>query len=84
MEVKAEQPENTLYPILVTLFPRVTEVKLKQPLNVASPILVTLLGIVMEVNDLQPSKKPSTISHTGSGQLVIFSDNTTDFRLSHP
>jgi hypothetical protein len=45
--VKLLSPAKTLYPILTTALPMVTEVKLVHPLNAYSPILSEL--IVAEV-----------------------------------
>jgi hypothetical protein len=56
MEVRLEQPEKALYPILVTLLGIVMEVRLEQPIKAPPPILVTPLGIVMEGSFEQEAK----------------------------
>ena len=52
IEVKEEQPEKALLPILVTLLGIVTEVKEEQSSKALYPIVVTLLGIIYSVRVL--------------------------------
>ena len=53
MEASREQPENALFPILVTEFGIVTEVRPVQYRKAHSPILVTEFGIVTEMRPVQ-------------------------------
>ena len=46
-EVRAEQPEKTAAPILITELGIITEVRPEQPEKADSPILVTELGITV-------------------------------------
>ena len=48
------QPENTEFPIYVTLSGIIKLIKLLQPLNALSPILVTPLPIITFVSPLHP------------------------------
>ena len=53
MEVKLQQEEKALSPMLVTLLGMVTEVKLVQEEKASCPMLVTLLPIVTVLMELQ-------------------------------
>ena len=46
--VRPEQPENALWPMLVTELGIVTLVRPEQPENAELPMLVTLLGMLTE------------------------------------
>ena len=56
IEVKLLQPSKASSPMLVTLFPIVTDVKPVHPEKARSPMLVTLFGISIEVKPVQPWK----------------------------
>ena len=71
IEVKAIQPANALFPMLVTLFGIVIEVKPVQSANALFPMLVTLFGIVIEVKVRSIRDLPAFITRIMSAMLIL-------------
>ena len=70
IEVKPEQPQNALSPMLVTLLGMVTEVREEQEQKAETPMLVTLFGMVTEVRDEQLKKASSPMLVTLLGMVT--------------
>ena len=71
MEARAEQPENALPPMVVTLSGMVMEARAEQPENALSPMVVTLSGMVIDAREEQPENAPLQITFTPSGIRVV-------------
>ncbi len=71
IEVRLEQYEKTLSPMLVTLLGIVMAVRLMQPENALFPISVTLLGMVMEVRPEQLENAELPLLVTLIGMMVF-------------